>query len=205
MNKIFEILAKPAKLVLIIGGFVYGLWFAIRTGMSMDGEFMNVLTNLIILVVGTALICLPPILLLLKREELAKLFFVFLIGFWVLSTPTGWFFYAETFASNGADFYPALVGVMLFVIGFAVIGILVLLILEMILNLKFLRPIINLVAFITIIACIVTAIFFMILCALNNAGWNLYVEDALFGMIILPVVVGFGCLYFFGAKAKDAK
>ena len=88
-NKVFEILSKPAKWIFVGGAFAYALWFAIRTAMSIDGQFMNVLTNIITLFVGTALCVLPPLFILIKKEELAKLFFVFLLLFFaVLSDAT---------------------------------------------------------------------------------------------------------------------
>lgn len=199
MNKIFETLAKPAKLVLIIGGLVYAVWFATKTAMGMGGTFMSVLTGVITLIVGVGLIALPPVLLLLKKEEPAKLFFVFLIGFWVLTTPTEYFFLADTFA-DANEFYPVFVSIFLLIIGMAVLGVLVLLVLEMLLGMKFLRPIINLVAFIAVAACIFTGILFIIECAIMKANWNMYIDYAVMDMMLLPVTVGFGCLYFFGVK-----
>lgn len=204
MNKIFDILAKPARLVLIIGGFVYALWFAIQTAMGIDGQFMNVLTSIVTLFVGTGLICLPPLMLLLKKEELAKLFFVFLIGFWVLSTPTEYFFLAETLA-DGKEFYPIFVSVFLLLIGLAVVGVLALIIVDIIFGLSQLRPIINLLALIAVATCFFTAILFIIECAVMKAGWTFYVRYALMDMMILPATVGFGCLYFFGAKQSKAE
>lgn len=204
MNKIFEILAKPAKLVLIIGGLVYAAWFATKTAMGIEGTFMSVLTSIITLFVGTGLIALPPVLLLLKKEELAKLFFVFLIGYWVLRTPSEYFFLADTFAEAG-EFFPVFVSIFLLIIGMAVLGVLVLIVLEMLFGMRFLRPIINLVAFIAVATCIFTGILFIIECAIMKAGWNMYVDYALMDMMILPVTVGFGCLYFFGVNNKGAK
>ena len=199
MNKIFEALSKPAKLVLIIGGFVYAAWFAAKTVMSIDGSFMSVLTNIITLFVGTGLICLPPVLLLLKKEELAKLFFVFLVGFWVLTTPSEYFFLADTFA-DANEFFPVFVSIFLLAIGLAVLGVLVLLVLEMLFAMKFLRPIINLVALIAVASCIFTGILFIIECAIMKAGWTMYIDYAVMDMMVLPVTVGFGCLYFFNAS-----
>ena len=204
MNKIFEILAKPARLVLIIGGLIYAAWFAVKTAMGMEGTFMSVLTGIITLFVGVGLIALPPVLLLLKKEEAAKLFFVFLIGFWVLTTPTEYFFLADTFAEAN-EFYPVFVSIFLLIIGMAVLGVLVLLVLEMLLGMKFLRPIINLVAFIAVAACIFTGILFIIECAIMKAGWNMYIDYAVMDMMLLPVTVGFGCLYFFGVSNKKYK
>ena len=40
---------------------------------------------------------------------------------------------------------------------------------------KFLRPIINLVAFIAVAACIFTGILFIIECAIMKAGWTMYI------------------------------
>ena len=201
MNKIFEVLQKPAKLILIIGGFVYAAWFAARTAMGINGQFMTVLTGIITLFVGTGLICIPPLFLLLKKDELAKLFFVFLVGFWVLNTPTEYFFLAETFA-EADEFYPVFVSIFLLGIGLAVLAVLVLLVLEILFGMKFLRPIINLVALIAVAACLLTAILFVILCAVNKSPWFNYVDYALMDMVVLPVTVGFGCLYFFGASNK---
>ena len=201
MNKIFETLSKPAKFVLIIGGLVYAVWFAVQTAMGFDNNFMNVLTGIVKLIVGVGLLSIPPVMLLLKKEELAKVFFVFLLGYWVLTTPQEYFFLADTFSEAG-EFFPVFVSIFLLIIGLAVLGILVLLVLEILLGMKFLRPIINLVAFITVCACILTAILFIIEAAIMGAGWVFFVEYAFMDMILLPTVVGFGCLYFFGAKAS---
>jgi len=204
MNKIFEVLAKPAKWVLIIGGLVYAVWFAVQTAMGFDNNFMNVLTGIVKLIVGVGLLAIPPVMLLLKKEELAKVFFVFLLGYWVLTTPQEYFFLADTFSEAG-EFFPVFVSIFLLIIGLAVLGILVLLVLEILLGMKFLRPIINLVAFFTVCACILTAILFIIEAAIMNAGWVFFVEYAFMDMILLPTVVGFGCLYFFGAQQQGSK
>ena len=100
VDKVFNILSKPAKLIFIIGALVYAVWFAVMTAMSIDGDFMNVLTNIVTLFVGVALIALPPVMLLIKKEELARLFFVFLLGYWVLTTPSEYFFLADLFTSS---------------------------------------------------------------------------------------------------------
>ena len=204
MNKIFEILAKPAKLVLIIGGLVYAVWFAIRTGLSIDGGFVNVLTNILTLFVGTALIAIPPVMLLIKKEELAKLFFVFLLGFWILTTPSQWFVLADAFAESG-DGFIIFVGIYLMILGIALLGILVLIILEILLGMKFLRPIINIIALAVVAAFFVGAILFCIEAGIQGAPWLYFVEYAFVDMIVLPVTVGFGCLYFFGVNEKKGE
>ena len=204
MENLFKTLSKPAKWILVIGSFVYALWFAIQTAMGIQNNFMSVLTGIITLIVGVGLLAIPPVMLLLKKDDLAKLFFVFLIGYWVLTTPQEYFFLADTF-SEANEFFPVFVSIFLLIIGIAVLGILVLLVLEILLGMKFLRPIINLVAFISVCACIFTAILFIVEAAILGAGWVYFVQYGFMDMILLPTVVGFGCLYFFGASNKKAE
>ncbi len=199
MEKIFSALAKPAKLIFIIGGFVYALWFAIQTGLSINGSFTNVLANIVILFVGTGLLIIPPLFLLLKKEELAKIIFVLLLGYWVLSAPTEFFFLAETF-EEAQEFYPVFVAIVLLIVGLGIVTILVFVVLQLLFGLKVLRPITNLIALIVVGACILAAILFIILAAIRGADWSFYVRYALMDMMVLPVTVGAGCLYFFNAQ-----
>jgi hypothetical protein len=201
INKVFEILSKPAKWIFVGGAFAYALWFAIRTAMSIDGQFMNVLTNIITLFVGTALCCLPPVFILIKKEELAKLFFVFLLGYWVLTAPSQYFFLAETFA-DAREFFPVFVSIFLLLTGVGVVGILVLSILEIILKIKFLRLLSLFIGIIVVALSYTTAILFMIEAGIMGADWSIFVEYGLITMILLPFVVGCGCIALLGVNKK---
>ena len=201
VDKVFDILSKPAQLIFIIGGLIFAVWFAVRTAMSMDGDFMNVLTNIITLFVGVALIALPPVMLLIKKEELARLFFVFLLGYWVLTTPSEYFFLADTFASAG-EFFPVFVSIFLLLIGLGLVGILVLVILEIILGLKILRFIALFVSIIEVALCFTTAILFMIEAGIMGAPWQYFIEYAFMDMMVLPLVVGCGCICLLGVNKK---
>ena len=201
INKVFEILSKPAKWIFVGGAFAYALWFAIRTAMSIDGQFMNVLTNIITLFVGTALCCLPPVFILIKKEELAKLFFVFLLGYWVLTAPSQYFFLAETFA-DAREFFPVFVSIFLLLTGVGVVGILVLSILEIILRIKFLRLLSLFIGIIVVALSFTTAILFMIEAGIMGADWSIFVEYGLITMILLPFVVGCGCIALLDVDKK---
>ena len=201
INKVFEILSKPAKWIFVGGAFAYALWFAIRTAMSIDGQFMNVLTNIITLFVGTALCCLPPVFILIKKEELAKLFFVFLLGYWVLTAPSQYFFLAETFA-DAREFFPVFVSIFLLLTGVGVVGILVLVILEIILRIKFLRLLSLFIGIIVVALSFTTAILFMIEAGIMGADWSIFVEYGLITMILLPFVIGCGCIALLGVDKK---
>ena len=48
-----------------------------------------------------------------------------------------------------------------------------------------------------------TAILFIIEAAIMGAGWTMYVEYGLMDFIVLPVTVGFGCLYFFQPQKSE--
>ena len=189
-NKVFEILSKPAKWIFVGGAFAYALWFAIRTAMSIDGQFMNVLTNIITLFVGTALCVLPPLFILIKKEELAKLFFVFLLGYWVITAPSQYFFLAETFADAG-EFFPVFVSIFL--------------LLEIILRLKIFRLLSLFIGIIVVVLSFTTAILFMIEAGIMGAGWPMFVEYGFVWMILLPVVVGCGCIYLLGVNEKKGE
>ena len=203
-NKVFEILSKPVKWIFVGGAFAYALWFAIRTAMSIDGQFMNVLTNIITLFVGTALCALPPLFILIKKEELAKLFFVFLLGYWVLTAPSQYFFLAETFADAG-EFFPVFVSIFLLLTGIGLVGILVLVILEIILRLKIFRLLSLFIGIIVVVLSFTTAILFMIEAGIMGAGWPMFVEYGFVWMILLPVVVGCGCIYLLGVNEKKGE
>ena len=201
INKVFEILSKPAKWIFIIGALVYAVWFAARTAMSMDGQFMNVLTNIIVLFVGTALCALPPVFMLLKKDDLAKLFFVFLLGYWVLTAPQQYFFLAETFA-DAREFFPVFVSIFLLTTGVALVGILVLVILQIILKIKILRLITLGIGILVVLLSFTTAILFMIEAGIMGAAWVMYVEYGFIDMILLPFVVGCGCICLLGVDKK---
>ena len=201
INKVFEILSKPAKWIFIIGALVYAVWFATRTAMSMDGQFMNVLTNIITLFVGTALIALPPVFLLLKKDELAKLFFVFLLGYWVLNAPSQFFVLAEGFADAG-EFFPVFVSIFLLMVGVGLVAILVLVILEIILKLQLFRLLSLFIGIVVVLLSFTTAILFMIEAGIMGANWAMFVEYGFIMMILLPFVVGCGCIALLGVDKK---
>ena len=200
INKIFEIFSKPAKWIFVIGGFVYAAWFALRTGMSMDGQVMNIITNIIILLVGTALLCIPPVMILIKKEDLAKIFFVFLLGYWVLSMPTVYFSFAEGLA-DAREFFPIFVSIFLLITGLALVAVLVLVILEVILKAKIFRTIYLGLAILVCALSVVCAILFFIE-GIIQGGWLMAVGYGLIEMIVLPFVVGCGCLYLLGVDKK---
>ena len=200
MEKFFQTLSKPAKWVLIIGGFFYAVWFAVMQGAGIDGEFVSVLTRLIIMVVGTVLLAATPVLVLFKKDDAAKMVFLFLIGYWVLNTIQSWFFYAETFTESN-DGLAVTAGIFSLIAGLGLVAILVLTILEFFLKKPVLRFISLLVMLGVIVVGFIGGLLLVIYAGKMNAFWPRGAEF-LVDYMILPLVICFGYLYFFGAPSK---
>ena len=200
MNKFFEVLTKPAKWVLIIGGFIYAVWYAIGRGANMDGQFMSVLVNLILLVVGTALLAATPVLVILKKNDMAKIVFLILVGYWLLSSIQSYYGFADVFCSVN-DGVSITSGVFFFLAASCLLAVLVFIVLEFALKKQGMR----FFAFIVMLALIVLAflagLFYFIQAVRVEAGWYQYINPWVEYML-LPVVVCFGYLYFSGAPKK---
>lgn len=200
MEKFLQTLSKPAKWVFIIGGFFYTAWFTIYTATNIGGGFISVVASLIIMTIGTALLVASPLLVLLKKDNPARLLFLFLLGYWVLSTIQSWLFYAETFveSNNGLGVAAAIFS---FIAGLGIVAILVLTVLEFLLK----KPVFRFISFLIFLGVVATGfiagLLIVIYSGTNNAFWplgaNLLVE-----YMILPVVICFGYLYFMGSPAQ---
>ena len=200
MDKFFEVLTKPAKWVLTIGGFIYAAWYAIGRGASMDGEFMSVLVNLILLIVGTALLVAVPLLVLLNKNDMAKIVFLILVGYWLLTSIQSYYGTAEAFCSSN-DGVSITGGIFFFLAASCLLAVLVFIVLEFALK----KPAMRFFAFIVMLALIVLAflagLFYFIEAVRYEWGWyssiNPWIE-----YMLLPIVVCFGYLFFSGAPKK---
>ena len=201
MNKFFETLTKPAKWVLIIGGFIYAAWYAIARGASMNGNFMTVLVNLILLFVGTALLVAVPILVLLKKNEMAKTVFLILVGYWLLSSIQSYYGNAEMFCANTDDAVAIIGGIFFFLAASCLLAVLVFIVLEFALKKPAMRFFAFIIMLVLIFLAFLAGLFFFIEAVRYDWGWqgciNPWVE-----YMLLPIVVCFGYLYFSGAPKK---
>lgn len=198
MEKFFKALSIPAKWILIIGSLVYAVWFAVENAGSIDGSFMSVVCRLIVLIVGTTLLVAVPILLLIKKDEMAKIAFLILAGYWLLSTTRSMFSYAETYTSFTNEALAVVGGVFAFIAGLCLVGVLALVVLEFALKKPTLRLFSFFVMFGVILFCFLAGLFLFILYAKMNATWTL-TASFLVENLLVPALVCFGCLYFLGA------
>lgn len=199
MEKFFNVLLKPAKWILIIGSLVYAVWFAVETASSINGTFMGVVSNLLILIVGSALLFSVPLLILFKKEDMAKIAFFILAGYWLISTTLSMFGYAQTYTELN-DGLAVTGGVFAFIAALCLVGVLALIVLEFVIK----KPALRLFTFFVMIGVIVftllTGILLFALYASNGSplGWS-FTADLLVKNLLVPTVVCFGCLYFLGA------
>ena len=202
MEKFFNILLKPDKWILVIGSFVYATWFAVQTAGSINGTFMSVVSNLLILIVGSALLFSVPVLILLKKEDMAKIAFFILAGYWLISTALSMFGYAQTYCIEDASGAAIAGGVFAFITALCLVGVLALIVLEFVAKKAFFRLFAFFAMFGVILFALLTGIllFASTVEGIEFFGWpnvvNLLVE-----YLLVPAIVCFGCLYFLGAPA----
>ena len=199
MDKFFKVLIKPAKWILIIGSLVYATWFAVETAGSIQGTFMSVASHLIILVVGSALLFSVPILVLFKKIDMAKIAFLILAGYWLISTTRSMFGYAETYCTEHQEAVAVVGGVFAFLTALCLVGVLVLIVLEFAAK----KPGLRLFAFFAMFGVILFALLtgILLFVARVDAGyytWT-YTAGIFVEYLLVPTIVCFGFLYFLGA------
>lgn len=210
MKKIFEVLSKPARLILIIAAFAYvGVYSVVAFG-GFGGGFLPVLANIIIYVLTAGAVVAIPILLLLKKEEAAKLVFLLVGAYWLISESRGLLSYANLVTENNEGLSVAY-GVFGFLAGLALTGVVVLIVLKYILK----KEVFKFCAVLTFVGAYSFILVFFVLrfayqCKINyeyrNYDYIIYqwLEFVnLFLYLIAPVGVLFGYLYFLGAPEYD--
>ena len=201
MKKIFDVLLKPSRLILIIAAFAYAGLFTIAIFGGFGGGFLPVVANLIIFILTVAAVVAIPVLLLLKKEEAAKIVFLLVAGYWLISESRSYLSFAQvTESENGLVVANGVFG---FLAGLALVGVLVLLVLHFILK----KEVFKFCAVLTFAgAFLFIFVFFileLVLFIKYENGWTSYVN--LIADLIAPVGVFFGYLYFLGAPEFEFK
>ena len=211
MKKIFDVLLKPSRLILIIAAFAYAGLYSIVSFARIGGGFLPVVADLLIVTLTLIAVVAGPILLLLKREEAAKLVFLLVAAYWLLSNVLNYLSYAYR-AAEGEEALSVLIGVFGFLAGLALTGVLTLLILNFILK-KEVFKFSAVLAFVGAIAFIfITFVLSFVYYIVKDVEWakndwgtpyNWISFVSLFLMLAAPVAILFGYLYFMGAPDYD--
>ena len=203
MDKFFQTLSKPAKWIFVIGGFFYATWFSILQISAIGGTFVSVTANMIIFIIGSALLVAAPILVLMNKKEIAKLVFIFLIGYWLLMSIQTWFTEAEASSElRRQDGLTITISIFAFLAALALTGVLVMIVLGYIFKNPVFRFIGLMIFFGVIFFSFITGILFMVFTIKGNAFWPQGMA-AIVAYMITPTIICFGYLYFFGAPKEN--
>lgn len=199
MEKFFNSISKPARLIFIIFGYICTGLYAILTGVSFGGTFFAVVSSLVLFVVGVALLAGAPILTLFGRKDAAKVVYLLLLGYWLLSTTLNLFGAASGAFTNNV--VSNIIIIISFTIAIGLTGMLVFAALDFFFKKSGIKFIAVLLFFVAVAALFVLFIFHLINLIQNDANWPSYLSILLTD-VAYPVALFFGYLYFFGAPSK---
>ena len=200
MDKFFKKLVGPAKWILIIGGFVFAALWSL-SNVSFNGDFLPVLSSSIIALVGLFVLCVVPFMLIVKKDEIAKMVFLVLVGYWLISGILANFGHAG-FASEGSPWYAVVYGVLGFIYGSLMLAILVFIVLSLITKKPLFRQLVGLGLLALIATGILVYIFGVITAAKADWGWDVHLY-LIADYIVSPILVLCGSLVFlFKSKAE---
>ena len=209
MNKVFAALSKPAKWIYMFGSFAYALLYVIAYLISAgnNGTMNNFFPAIsVIMLVLLAIILIPAagVLILLKQEKIAKIVFMVLGGFAVLS----YTFNGLGLIQNWADpqwenaWAWNTYAIMYFFFALALLAVIALVIVSIILKKKLLQTIAFFVFLGVILLSFLTGVFALIYDGVLQLGFASFMDDILI-FFLQPVLLVFGYLYFFGAPELE--
>lgn len=129
-DPIFKMLQKPAKLVTIVTFYIVAAFMLLVNLPDTDGGFFGVIGGLIIMVIMIALFAIVPTLLLLKKEDVAKKVFPFILFYWLLNEVTEFLSHGRWIRPKVTGLYVT-IGIFEFLIALAFIAAIVLIVLGM--------------------------------------------------------------------------
>ena len=207
MNKFLNALGKPAKWILLIGSALYALLFAIMTFAQIDGNFFSVMASLIIGVVGFAVLAAVPLFILLKKENISKIVFSILAGYWLISSFLGEVGAGYNIDNGNPGIFNAAC-VFSFIFGLTLLAVAALLVLSFVLKKDLFRLIalgaLAIAIFMALVAGILWLSYFGYVKAEYdmNTSW-VRVLSTICDYFFLPLIVSMGYLYFYGAPQQD--
>ena len=205
LNKIISILKVPSKLILIIGSFVYALLFAVVSFANAGGGFFPTITAIIIATTGSIALIVVPIFLLLKKENVSKIAFTILAGYWIISSllsniSNG--YYIDT-ADNTVEGLFVTASVFSFIFGIVLLAAIILFVLSIALKKDILKVISFFICLGVVLFAMLVGIFWFIYYGnvqaeygANFVRWDNYF-DIVMRYYIAPILVLEGAVYFY--------
>lgn len=202
LNNIISILKKPSRMILFVGSIVVFALTALSGFGNIGGDFFPVFIGIIVLVAKLAATAAIPTLLILKKDDIAKIVFVILSGYWLISSAEGQLSYASTVGYGTALYDCAAVFSVLF--GLCLLAVIVLIVLGFALKGKDFKAVDLLILCGAIILGLVALILWCVIYGKNQYPWTSFVSSINY-FVVIPVTVSGGLLYYFVEVNKVVK
>ena len=196
LAKIPSSFKKGAFIALVSAGFLHLALTALVSFAGFGGSFIAVLSDILVTSATLAALVAVPLLVLLKKREIALTVFTVLTGFWLISTSREQLSAAGAFDAQNN---PALVNAALifcFLYGVVLLGTFVLIVLSLVFKKN---PLFKQIAFLGLLTSVlfglICAILMMIVYGQANMGWTSFV-GAIDSYVVIPSLVTIGCVYF---------
>lgn len=193
LNTLVSFFKKPSRMILFVGSIVVFALTALTGFGGIGGDFFPVLIGIIVLVAKLAATAAVPTLLILKKDEIAKVVFMILAGYWLISSAEG------ELGLAGMTGYVALydaAAIFSVLFGLCLLAIVVLIVLGFALKGKNFKMICLLVLCGAIVLGFVALILWCVIFGKNEADWTSFV-GAINTYLAIPVTVAGGLLYYF--------
>lgn len=202
INNIIQTLKKPSRLILLVGSILVFAFTALTQFGSFDDEFFPVFIGIIVLVATLCATAAVPVLLILKKDDAAKIVFSILAAYWVISTARG----DLSFAVVVADPYPSLyIAARLFAVffGLCLLAVIVLLVLHFALKRDF-KLIALYVGAGALLFGFIAMILWCVVYGKQEADWTSFISE-INRHLVVPVTILGGTLYYFIDEAPIEK
>lgn len=206
LNNIIQTFKKPSRLILLIGSILVFALTALSEFGNIGGEFFPVFIGIIVLVATLAATAAVPVLLVMKKEEAAKIVFSILAGYWLISKTRGELA-TSSWVVDGLPLLYVAAAVFSVFFGLCLLAVIVLAILQYVLKKEF-RPIIMCVLAGALLMAFVALILWLVVYGKQDAAWTVFIDE-FNAHLVIPVTLIGGILYFFIDEApiekKEAK
>lgn len=202
INNIIQTLKKPSRLILFVGSIVVFVLTALNSFGNIGGEFFPVFIGIIVTFATLAATAAVPVLLILKKDEAAKIVFAILASYWVISTARSDLSYAVVVEDEFPSLYVA-AGIFSVFFGLCLLAVIVLLVLHFVLKKDF-KVITLCVGVGSLLMAFIAMILWCVIYGKQDASWTQFISE-LNSHFFIPVTIIGGVLYYFIDEAPIEK
>ena len=197
MTKVYDFFKKICKPTIIIGLLVVAFLNLVIGSVNSPGNFMPFVANGFNVLFYACLFALPAVFLLLKKDEVAKLFLIILLSFLLINLTMN-YIQTGSFIRSGYGATVILYGIFAFLEGLLLLSCIVFFILVKAFNLK-LEKVLNLLIIISTLFFFLVFIMELVMYIVEGAGWTAYI-DLIENTLMLPFIMVSICVYLDGSS-----